>query len=173
MKIASMIMTVLLASGTLFAQSREEGVGPPGEATSANGPASAKSSKAEEDRDHPAGARDSSPPPPTILTADSDRSTETLGDTLTAGYDKHFFIGTLNRKFLMQIYAKLQIRYIANESHQPPGTDEDVNGFQLRRTELYFKGRVFDPRLTYKIKIDSLVKTPGPTIEADFDDASR
>jgi hypothetical protein len=85
--------------------------------------------------------------------ADADTRASLLQDGLTAGYDKHFFMGSADGNFLMQLYMKLQTRFVYNNADQLPGEDEEKWGFEQRRTELYWAGHVLDPKLTYKVKV--------------------
>lgn len=85
--------------------------------------------------------------------ADADTRASLLQGGAIAGYDKHFFIGSADGNFLMQLYTKLQTRFIYNSRDAAPGEDEDVSGFEQRRLELYWAGHVINPDLTYKIKI--------------------
>lgn len=85
--------------------------------------------------------------------ADADTRATLLQNGLTAGYDKHFFIGSPDGNFLLQFYGKLQTRYIYNHSDQADVADDDRGGFSVRRMELYWKGQVLSPDLTYKVKL--------------------
>ena len=85
--------------------------------------------------------------------ADADLRASLLQNGLTAGYDKHFFIGSADGNFLLQLYMKLQTRFIYNHSEPAPGEDRERWGFEQRRTELYWNGHVISPDLTYKVKI--------------------
>lgn len=85
--------------------------------------------------------------------ADADQRATLLQNGLTAGYDKHFFIGSADGNYLMQLYMKLQTRFVYNDSEAAPGEDGERWGFEQRRTEIYFNGHVISPDLTYKVKI--------------------
>ncbi len=85
--------------------------------------------------------------------ADADIRASLLQNGLTAGYDKHFVIGSADGNFLLQFYGKLQTRYIYNHSDQTDVADDDRGGFTVRRMELYWKGHVLSPDLTYKVKL--------------------
>ena len=85
--------------------------------------------------------------------ADADMRASLSQNGLTAGFDKHFFIGSADGNFLMQLYMKLQTRFVYNDRDAAPGEDRERWGFEQRRTELYWNGHVISPDLTYKVKI--------------------
>ena len=85
--------------------------------------------------------------------ADADLRASLVQNGLTAGYDKHFFIGSADGNFLLQLYMKLQTRFVYNHRDAAPGEDGERWGFEQRRTELYWNGHVISPDLTYKVKI--------------------
>jgi hypothetical protein len=66
------------------------------------------------------------------------------------GLYKDGFIIASSPEFNMKLNGLLQPRYISNfGDNDTPGTDEDENGFQMRRAELYLSGTAFDPKLSY------------------------
>ena len=88
--------------------------------------------------------------------ADADTRASMLQDGLTAGYNKGFFIGTQDNSFYLRINPEFQIRYIYNtRDGEAAGTDEDENGFQLRRTRLDFRGHAYRPELTYRLRFNA------------------
>lgn len=88
--------------------------------------------------------------------ADTETRASLLGNGLTAGYDRGFFIASNDNAFHLQINPEFQVRYIYNtRDGEPAGTDEDESGFQLRRTRLDFRGHAFDPALTYRIRLSA------------------
>ncbi len=88
--------------------------------------------------------------------ADADTRASLLGDGLTAGYDKGFFIGSPDNAFYLRINPEFQFRYIFNtRDGESAGTDEDENGFQTRRTRLDFRGHAYSRDLTYRLRLAS------------------
>ncbi len=102
------------------------------------------------------------------LMADADSRASLLESGMTAGYGKHFFIASEDGAFLLNTSIKLQLRYIYNSAtHDNVITeiDDDEFGFDFRRTEIAFSGHVFDPRLTYKVKLEA--SRSSGTVSAD------
>ena len=102
------------------------------------------------------------------LLADADSRASLLESGMTAGYGKHFFIASEDGAFLLNTSFKLQLRYIYNSAtHDNVITeiDDDEFGFDFRRTEIAFSGHVFDPRLTYKVKLEA--SRSSGTVSAD------
>ena len=86
--------------------------------------------------------------------ADADTRASLLQGGLTAGYGKHFFVGSDDGNFLLEHAMKLQTRFVYNRRNEDtPSDDEDRWGFEQRRMELYLKGHIISPDLTYKVKI--------------------
>jgi phosphate-selective porin OprO/OprP len=112
------------------------------------------------------------------LLADADNRASLLQSDVTAGYGKHFFIASEDAAFLLNTSIKLQLRYIYNIAteddvitendtgdEQLQRIDDDEFGFEFRRTEIAFSGHVFDPRLTYKVKLQA--SRSSGTVSAD------
>ena len=74
--------------------------------------------------------------------------------TLTAGYDKGFFIRSEDGSFLFKPSLMTQFRGVANFADDSDGEDYD-SGFELRRVRLRFDGNVFSEKLTYQIQYDA------------------
>ena len=74
--------------------------------------------------------------------------------SLTAGYDKGFFLKSTDGNFLLKPGVQAQFRYVANyRDEQPGGGDGDLeDGFEVRRLWLRFEGNVFSPELTYQLQ---------------------
>lgn len=84
--------------------------------------------------------------------SDAETRSTLLQEGLLAGHDgDHFFLGSADGAFLMEVSGQLQFRYIANS--QNDRDDEDDSGFQIRRTKLTFEGHVADPRIGYKVQL--------------------
>ncbi|MCD4748574.1 MAG: OprO/OprP family phosphate-selective porin [Thermoanaerobaculales bacterium] len=94
--------------------------------------------------------------PDDVQLADDDTSASLQQDELTAGYDKGFFIGTQDNAFHLRINPEFQIRLLYNTRDNEPGrVGEDNHGFQLRRARLDFRGHAFDPKLTYRLRVNA------------------
>ncbi len=87
--------------------------------------------------------------------ADADARASLLADGLTAGYDKGFFVSSPDGKFSLKLNLEQQIRYIYNSSEQSGSMDDEVGGFQMRRTRLDFRGTAIDPALTYRLRLNA------------------
>ncbi|MFO0790110.1 MAG: hypothetical protein U0805_11700 [Pirellulales bacterium] len=66
-----------------------------------------------------------------------------------AGYDKGFYIRTLDKNFMLKVNALMQARYVADWRHLDPPADEDEFGFVLERAPVIFSGNIIDPKWTY------------------------
>lgn len=85
--------------------------------------------------------------------ADAETRASLLQDGLTAGYNRGFFIGNQENTYYLRVNPEFQFRYIYNtRDGEAPDTDEDENGFQLRRTRLDFRGHAITPDLTYRLR---------------------
>lgn len=87
--------------------------------------------------------------------ADADTRASLLADGGGAGYDRGFFLASPDGNFKLKLNIEGQIRYIYNSSEQTGTGDEDVAGFQLRRTRLDFRGHAITPDLTYRVRINA------------------
>jgi hypothetical protein len=85
--------------------------------------------------------------------ADADTRASMAGDGVTAGWDNNFFLASEDGRFLLILNGEFQTRYIFNSLEDDDDTtDDNVGGFQQKRTRLSFKGHLYDPRLEYKIR---------------------
>jgi hypothetical protein len=88
--------------------------------------------------------------------ADADTRASLLQSSVTAGYDKKFFLASADGSFRLNIGGQVQVRYVYN--NQDEGTDGantiDANrsGFEVRRAKLDFSGHVVDPSWTFRVK---------------------
>lgn len=84
--------------------------------------------------------------------ADADQRATLLNDGLTAGHDGKFYIASNDGTFRLNIGGNVQLRYIANH-REDSGTDDDVDGFVVRRAEVSFSGYVGNPRIDYFLQL--------------------
>ncbi len=88
-----------------------------------------------------------------------------MPSTLSAGYDKGFFIRGSDEKFLLRFNGQLQFRYTyystgTRNRYLLPGFDRhDRSGFDLARMNVDFSGHVYSKDLTYFIELGSA--SPG------------
>jgi len=81
--------------------------------------------------------------------ADADTRASLQEGGMTAGHNGNFFLASEDGTFLMEIDGQIQFRWIWN--NQEDASDEDISGFQLRRTKLGFSGHVGSPKIEYKL----------------------
>jgi len=80
---------------------------------------------------------------------------------LQAGYDNGFFIRSSDDKFLMKFNGRMQFRFThyakqsRNRYLSPRLRGHDMTGFDVRRFRFHISGHVYDPNLTYLIKLDA------------------
>ncbi|MEE9515063.1 MAG: hypothetical protein V3V54_03440, partial [Candidatus Brocadiales bacterium] len=76
--------------------------------------------------------------------------TDTSPFKLKAGYKKGkgFYLETLDEKFKMYIYNRLQVRYTFADSDE----SGDTSSFRIRRYKIKFAGHAFTKDLTYKVQ---------------------
>lgn len=80
--------------------------------------------------------------------SDADVRSSMADGGLTAGYNKGFFMGSEDGKFMMKVAGQVQFRYIMNSRPDATGDDYEA-GFQLRRTKLKFTGHIGSPKIEY------------------------
>lgn len=92
------------------------------------------------------------------MMADAETRSSLLQGGGTAGHDgRHFFLGSADGNFRLEVSGQVQFRYYLNfrddNDNNNDGTAEDdfESGFQTRRTKLFFEGHVFDPNLFYRV----------------------
>ncbi|MHC4416568.1 MAG: porin [Planctomycetota bacterium] len=83
--------------------------------------------------------------------ADADVRSNLLQDGLTAGWDEHFFLGSADGRFRLQLEGQLQVRYVWSFHDQP---DRFKHGFENTRNKLTFRGHMFGRDLTYLLRGD-------------------
>ncbi|WP_425400483.1 hypothetical protein [Aeoliella sp.] len=73
-----------------------------------------------------------------------------------AGYDRGFYIRTIDGNFKLKINGMIQTRYFANWRELDPGDgDEFEGGFVLARAPVIFSGNIISPKLTYWMILQS------------------
>ena len=83
--------------------------------------------------------------------ADSQMRSSLLDDGMTAGWSDGFFLASPDGKFKLEIGGQLQIRWAMNYKNEP---DRYVSGWEVTRTNLRFKGHVFNRDIQYFIRTD-------------------
>ncbi|MHB1155325.1 MAG: porin [Phycisphaerales bacterium] len=84
--------------------------------------------------------------------ADADTRASLMDSAITAGHNgKNFFLTSEDGKFLLNIAGQIQFRYIWNNVDEDSSTDDNMSGFQLRRTKLKFTGHISDPKIKYVV----------------------
>ena len=79
--------------------------------------------------------------------------------TLSAGYDRGFYIRSSDDRFYMRINGRLQFRFThyavgkRNRYLRPRLQRDDRTGFDIQRMRLGFRGHMYDPRLTYRFEL--------------------
>jgi phosphate-selective porin OprO and OprP len=92
--------------------------------------------------------------------ADADTRASLLQDGAVAGHNgNHFFIGSADGAFLMQVFGQTQFRY--NHMIDSTSSDETDSGFHLRRAKIGFKGHVQAGRKWDYTMILGLDSTPA------------
>ncbi len=105
--------------------------------------------------------------------SDADTRASLQGTGATAGYNKGFFIASEDGKFLLQLGGRLQARYIANTRNSQPGgggsgapADHNVEtGFEMRRTQVWFKGNIGSPKIGYFVRLSANSNTSAVGVD--------
>jgi hypothetical protein len=95
--------------------------------------------------------------------ADSGTRTSLQANELTAGWDDGFFMQSVDGRFRLQVGGLVQARYVysyipdglsgVNVASSPIADNvESRSGFDLPNTQLDFKGHVFGPEFTYRLR---------------------
>ncbi|MGI9014358.1 MAG: porin [Phycisphaerales bacterium] len=82
---------------------------------------------------------------------DADRRSAFLQQSLTAGWDKGFFLASADDSFRMVMRGHMQAQWTVNHQRGEGSSDRWRSGFENRRTRVGFRGHVIDPRLTFDI----------------------
>lgn len=112
--------------------------------------------------------------------ADSETRSSLLQSGGMAGHDgKHFYMGSADGNFRLDVSGQIQFRYYLNfrdeqnDDAVDPDEDDFESGFQTRRTKIFFEGHVFDPNLFFRLNGNfntsspSDPGTPGATSTSD------
>jgi hypothetical protein len=99
--------------------------------------------------------------------ADADTRASMQDAGMTAGWNEHFFLGSGDGRFLLVFEGLQQIRFIMNHHD---AEDRWRHGFENARTQLTFRGHVFDEDIEYLVRgefarsgltSDQFSETPG------------
>lgn len=87
--------------------------------------------------------------------ADSETRSSLLQGGGSAGYDKHFFLASVDNNYRLNFSGYAQFRYIADfRDREPAPADDFDGGFQFRRVRLEWHGHVVSPELKFFISGD-------------------
>jgi len=81
--------------------------------------------------------------------ADADTRASLLQSGMTAGWNEHFFLSSGDGRFLLMLEGLEQIRFIWNHHDEP---DRWRYGFENARTQLTFRGHVFNDDIEYLVR---------------------
>ncbi|MBL8746696.1 MAG: hypothetical protein JNK58_10120 [Phycisphaerae bacterium] len=102
------------------------------------------------------------------MSADAETRSSLLQSGGTSGHDgRHFFLGSADGNFRLEVSGQIQFRYYLNfrddNDNNGDGLSEDdfESGFQTRRTKLFFEGHAFDPNLFYRLSGNFYDDTSG------------
>lgn len=103
------------------------------------------------------------------MSADAETRSSLLQSGGTSGHDgRHFFLGSADGNFRLELSGQLQFRYYLNfrddgdgNNSGGPTEDDFESGFQTRRTRLFFEGHAFDPNLFYRMSASFYDETTG------------
>lgn len=90
--------------------------------------------------------------------ADADTRASLLAEGATAGHDNgHFWIGSADGSFLLQISGLIQVRHTWN-NRDGDNDDLDTNdnneaGFEIPRAKVKFAGHISSPRIGYALRL--------------------
>lgn len=94
--------------------------------------------------------------------ADADSRASLQSGGMTAGWDDGFFLASPDGRFRMEVGGLVQFRYVLSTVRETPIASNipalwsdgmtQRGGFDMANTQLWFKGHVFGPGLTYKLK---------------------
>jgi hypothetical protein len=82
------------------------------------------------------------------------------------GYDKGFYIKTIDGAYMLKVNAMLQTRYLADWRDLDPGDGDDGEfGFTLARAPVIFSGNVISPKMTYWLILQGSQTTGSEFVE--------
>lgn len=94
------------------------------------------------------------------ILADKQFTAGTYEPSMTAGYDRGFYIKTTDDTFMMKISARSQFRYVGinrqsdNRNVTNKQAAHDTSGFEWERLRLYFKGWLWNQNLKYVLSVE-------------------
>jgi len=90
---------------------------------------------------------------------DADTRQSLMQGGTTAGWDDGFFLASSDGRFLLELDALAQFRYVFN--FQDVQSDEYRHGAEIARTELTLRGHIYNKDLTYLVRADVTRNEPG------------
>lgn len=94
--------------------------------------------------------------------ADADTRASLLTDGMTGGWRDGFFLASPDGRFLLRVQGQMQFRYMysfhdsdppfAGPTQEPNEQQRHARGFESTRTQLAFRGHVFDRNLQYMVR---------------------
>ena len=94
--------------------------------------------------------------------ADADSRSSLQSSGMTAGWDNGFFLASPDARFKLEVGGLVQFRYILSTVREAPisasipaywaDAMKQRGGFDMGNTQLWLKGHVFGPGLTYKVR---------------------
>jgi hypothetical protein len=85
--------------------------------------------------------------------ADADTRASLLQNGAGAGWDRHFFLGSQDGAFRLNIGVQAQFRYVFNsQDDEALAGDTSRGGFENSRTKAIFWGNIIDEHTTYKVQ---------------------
>ncbi len=82
--------------------------------------------------------------------AEAEVRTAMLAEDLTAGWDDGFFIQSPDGDFRLELTGQIQVRFVWNRRHDPPGQDT-TEGTEIRRAKIKLDGHLITPELGYTV----------------------
>jgi hypothetical protein len=89
----------------------------------------------------------------TDILADADSRAAGLDQSLTGGWDKHFFIRSEDDSFLAQVRGVVQTRFLYSHQNNSGG-DNNRSGFEASRVRLKTMGHVIDPSWHFFVQVE-------------------
>ena len=82
--------------------------------------------------------------------ADAETRTSLQDSGATSGWNgKNFVLSSPDGNYTLRIKGQIQVRWTMNSAKDLP----TLNGFENRRTKLYFEGNIVDPSWNYRVKM--------------------
>ncbi len=83
---------------------------------------------------------------------DADTRVNLLQGGVLAGWDRKFFVGSVDDSFRLNITGHIQTRFVYNHQKRAPNVDSHRAGFEMRRAKVEFNGHVVDPSWRYRLR---------------------